>query len=60
MIADAVQVFKNALSEKKLLDEAAAREGHAKIERARKLDAITRSFETSVVRLTQALAASVD
>ena len=33
---------------------------HAKIERARKLDAITCSFETSVVRLTQALAAEME
>jgi methyl-accepting chemotaxis protein len=58
VIADAVQVFKDALTEKKLLDAAAAREGQAKIERAQKLDTITRSFESSVARLTDALAAS--
>jgi methyl-accepting chemotaxis protein len=58
VIADAVQVFKDALIEKKLLDAAAAREGQAKIERVQKLDSITRGFESSVVRLTEALSAS--
>jgi methyl-accepting chemotaxis protein len=58
VIADAVQVFKEALVEKRLLDAAAARENEAKIERAQKLGAITRAFEASVSRLTEALAAS--
>jgi methyl-accepting chemotaxis protein len=58
VIADAVQVFKETLAEKRLLDAAAAREGQAKIERAQKLDAITRGFESSVARLTEALALS--
>jgi methyl-accepting chemotaxis protein len=58
VIADAVQVFKEALAEKKRLDDAAARDGQAKIERAQKLDALTIGLESSVARLTEALAAS--
>jgi methyl-accepting chemotaxis protein len=59
-IADAVQVFKEALLEKKRLDEASADEGQAKVRRAQRLDEITRRFEGSVGALTQALSASSD
>jgi methyl-accepting chemotaxis protein len=47
-IADAVQVFKDALIEKKRLDEAGAADAAAKIERGRKLDEMMRSFEVKV------------
>jgi methyl-accepting chemotaxis protein len=44
-IADALQVFKDALIAKKAADEAAARDAEAKIERGRRVDTITRQFE---------------
>jgi methyl-accepting chemotaxis protein len=47
-MADTLQVFKEALIAKKAADEAAARDAEVKIERGRRVDAITRSFETSV------------
>jgi methyl-accepting chemotaxis protein len=57
-IADAVHIFKEALLQKKLLDEASQTEGEAKSRRALRLDAVTRRFEASVGALTGALAAS--
>ncbi|HEX8168080.1 MAG TPA: methyl-accepting chemotaxis protein [Beijerinckiaceae bacterium] len=60
VIAGAVQVFKDALRQKRRLDEAAAEEGEAKARRAQRLEAITRRFENSVGALTQALSASSD
>ncbi|MFN4281516.1 MAG: methyl-accepting chemotaxis protein [Alphaproteobacteria bacterium] len=57
-IADAVQVFKDALIEKKRLDEAAALENQAKIDRAQKLEELTRHFESTVGSLVQALTAA--
>jgi len=54
-IADAVQVFKEALIEKKRLDEAAALDNEAKIKRAQKLDDLTRNFEDKVGALVQSL-----
>jgi methyl-accepting chemotaxis protein len=47
-MADAVQVFKEALIAKKAADEAAARDAEAKIERGRRVDAITRDFESMI------------
>src|SRR5205814_10348212 len=47
-MADALQVFKDALVAKKAADEAAARDAEAKIERARRVDNITREFETMI------------
>jgi len=57
-IADAVQVFKDALIEKKRADEAAAVEAEAKVERARRLETLTASFETKVGGLVQALSSA--
>jgi methyl-accepting chemotaxis protein len=57
-MADAVQVFKDALITKKEADEAAALEADAKMRRAQRLDQITRSFETNVSALTQALSSA--
>jgi methyl-accepting chemotaxis protein len=47
-MADALQVFKEALIAKKAADEAAARDADAKIERGRRVDNITREFETMI------------
>ena len=45
-MADTLQVFKEALIAKKAADEAAAADAEAKIERGRRVDGITRNFET--------------
>ena len=47
-MANALQIFKDALIAKKLADEAAARDAEAQIARSRRLDAITRNFEAMV------------
>ncbi len=47
-MADALQVFKDALIAKKAADEAAARDAEAKIERGRRVDNITREFESMI------------
>ena len=47
-MADALQVFKDALIAKKAADEAAARDAEAKIERGRRVDGITRDFEAMI------------
>ncbi|GGK28435.1 methyl-accepting chemotaxis protein [Salinarimonas ramus] len=54
-IADAVQVFKDALIAKKAADEAAAVENAAKMRRAETLDHLTKKFEAQVASLTQGL-----
>jgi methyl-accepting chemotaxis protein len=47
-MADSLQVFKEALIAKKAADEAAARDAEAKIERGRRVDDITREFESMI------------
>src|SRR6185312_11794287 len=47
-MADALQVFKDALIAKKAADEAAAHDAEAKIERGRRVDNITREFESMI------------
>jgi methyl-accepting chemotaxis protein len=47
-MADVLQVFKEALIAKKAADEAAARDAEAKIERGRRVDNITRDFESMI------------
>jgi len=47
-MADALQVFKEALIAKKAADEAAARDAEAKIERGRRVDQVTREFESLI------------
>ena len=47
-MADVLQVFKEALIAKKAADEAAALDAEAKIERGRRVDGITREFETMI------------
>ncbi len=60
LIAEAVQVFKEALVEKQRADEAAAAENERKIHRGRKLEELTRRFEASVGALTQELSGSAE
>ncbi len=47
-MADALQIFKEALIAKRTADEAAAKDAEAKIERGRRVDSITREFEQIV------------
>jgi methyl-accepting chemotaxis protein len=47
-MADTLQVFKEALIAKKAADEAAAHDAEAKIERGRRVDNITRDFESMI------------
>ncbi|MBI5263679.1 MAG: MCP four helix bundle domain-containing protein [Bradyrhizobium sp.] len=52
-MADAVQLFKEALIAQKAEHEAAAREAEAKIERGRRVDNITREFESMIGEVVQ-------
>ena len=47
-MADALQIFKQALIAKRAADEAAAKDAEAKIERGRRVDGITREFEQMI------------
>jgi methyl-accepting chemotaxis protein len=47
-MADTLQVFKQALIAKKVADETAARDAETKIERGRRVDNITREFESMI------------
>ncbi|MDB5565740.1 MAG: Aerotaxis sensor receptor protein [Tardiphaga sp.] len=47
-MADSLQVFKQALIDKKAADEAAMVDAEAKIERGRRVDSITRDFESMI------------
>jgi methyl-accepting chemotaxis protein len=52
-MADSLQVFKEALIAKKAADEAAARDAEAKIERGRRVDGITREFESMIGEIVE-------
>jgi methyl-accepting chemotaxis protein len=58
VMADALQVFKEALIAKKAADEAAARDAEAKIERGRRVDGITREFESMIGEIVQTVASA--
>jgi methyl-accepting chemotaxis protein len=58
VMADALQVFKQALIDKRDADEAAARDAEAKIERARRVDGITRNFEAVVGEIVETVASA--
>jgi len=47
-MADALQIFKQALIAKRAADQAAAKDAEAKIERGRRVDGITRAFERMI------------
>ncbi len=58
VMAAALQVFKQALIAKKAADEAAALDAEAKIERARRVDGITRNFEAMVGEIVETVASA--
>ncbi|NVN86864.1 MAG: MCP four helix bundle domain-containing protein [Rhodopseudomonas sp.] len=57
-MADALQLFKQALIAKKAADEAAAVEAEAKIERGQRVDRITRDFESTIGEIVETVAAA--
>ncbi|MBR0738266.1 MCP four helix bundle domain-containing protein [Bradyrhizobium liaoningense] len=57
-MADVLQIFKEALIAKKAADEAAAADAEAKIERGRRVDSITREFETMIGEIVQTVSSA--
>jgi methyl-accepting chemotaxis protein len=57
-MADVLQVFKQALIAKKAADEAAALDAEAKIERGRRVDSITRNFESMIGEIVQTVSSA--
>jgi methyl-accepting chemotaxis protein len=57
-MADTLQVFKEALVAKKAADEAAAVDAEAKIERGRRVDSITRDFESMIGEIVQTVSSA--
>jgi len=57
-MADVLQVFKEALIAKKAADEAAALDAEAKIERGRRVDGITRDFESMIGEIVQTVSSA--
>ena len=57
-MADTLQVFKEALIAKKAADEAAAVDAEAKIERGRRVDSITRNFESMIGEIVQTVSSA--
>src|SRR5882757_6869402 len=58
VMADTLQVFKEALIAKKAADEAAALDAEAKIERGRRVDGITRDFESMIGEIVQTVSSA--
>jgi methyl-accepting chemotaxis protein len=57
-MADALQVFKQALIDKRTADEAAAVDAEAKIERGRRVDTITRDFESMIGEIVETVSSA--
>src|SRR6202022_2713883 len=57
-MADTLQVFKQALIAKKAADEAAAVDDDAKIERGRRVDGITRDFESLIGEIVETVSSA--
>jgi methyl-accepting chemotaxis protein len=57
-MADTLQVFKQALLAKKAADEAAALDAEAKIERGRRVDDITRKFESMIGEIVETVSSA--
>jgi len=57
-MADALQVFKDALIAKRAADEAGARDAEAKIERGRRVDRITRDFEAMIGEIVETVSSA--
>ena len=58
VMADALQVFKEALIAKKAADDAAGLDAEAKIERGRRVDAITRDFESLIGEIVETVSSA--
>ncbi len=57
-MADALQVFKDALIAKKAADQAVALDAEAKIERGRRVDGITRDFEAMIGEIVETVSSA--
>ena len=57
-MADTLQVFKEALIAKRAADEAAAHDAEAKIERGRRVDSITRGFESAIGHIVETVSSA--
>jgi methyl-accepting chemotaxis protein len=57
-MADALQVFKQALIDKRSADEAAAADAQAKIERGHRVDTITRDFESMIGEIVETVSSA--
>jgi methyl-accepting chemotaxis protein len=57
-MADTLQVFKEKLIAKKAADEAAAVDAEAKIERGRRVDGITRDFESMIGEIVETVSSA--
>jgi methyl-accepting chemotaxis protein len=57
-MADTLQVFKQALIDKKSADDAAAVDAGAKIERGRRVDSITRDFESMIGQIVETVSSA--
>ncbi|MEH2481937.1 methyl-accepting chemotaxis protein [Nitrobacteraceae bacterium AZCC 2146] len=57
-MADSLQVFKQALIDKKAADEAAMVDAEAKIERGRRVDGITRDFESMIGEIVETVSSA--
>jgi methyl-accepting chemotaxis protein len=57
-MGDALQIFKQALIDKKVADEAAMAEADSKIERGRRVDGITRDFEAKIGEIVDTVSSS--
>lgn len=57
-MGDALQVFKQALIDKRAADQAAAADAEAKIERGRRVDEITRAFESTIGEIVETVSSA--
>jgi methyl-accepting chemotaxis protein len=57
-MADTLQVFKEALIARKAADDAAANDAEANIERGRRIDSITRDFESMIVEIVETVSSA--
>ncbi|QUS41694.1 methyl-accepting chemotaxis protein [Tardiphaga alba] len=57
-MADTLQVFKQALIDKRAADEAATADAEAKIERGRRVDGITRDFESMIGEIVETVSSA--
>ena len=57
-MSDTLQVFKQALIDKKAADEAAAADADSKIERARQVDNITKEFEVMIGEIVETVSSA--